>query len=215
MKTLYITSACLAVALLSLTGFVLASERAGKSSVFGTMVVKEANRPAGFPSPTPVGKVEIKKYPQTRSASVNAKDVDQGEMFQSLFRHIKKNKIAMTAPVIMEYGTGGTNQMEFLYASPQLGSQGVDGTVHVKDTPALTVISIGVRGNYSRERFEKHKSVLTNWLNDHHEEWVAAGNARYLGFNSPFVPGFMKYGEVQVPVTPASTDVINISSSGR
>ena len=62
MRTIYITSACLAVGLLSLTGFVLASERAGKSSVFGTMVVKEASRPAGFPSPTPVGKVEIKKY---------------------------------------------------------------------------------------------------------------------------------------------------------
>jgi hypothetical protein len=36
-----------------------------------------------------------------------------------------------------------------------------------------------------------------------HPEWVAAGPPRTLAYNSPFVPGVLKYAEVQIPVVAA------------
>lgn len=44
------------------------------------------------------------------------------------------------------------------------------------------------------------------WLTEH-PEWTAAGPPRSLAYNSPFVPGFVKYSEVQIPVArrPADT----------
>lgn len=59
----------------------------------------EAPVPAGFPAPTPVGVVEIKKLPVYRMAKVY--NSGGGNNFFTLFNHIKKNNIEMTAPVEM------------------------------------------------------------------------------------------------------------------
>ena len=40
---------------------------------------------------------------------------------------------------------------------------------------------------------------LRTWLAKH-PEWAAAGPPRSLAYNSPFVPWFAKYSEVQIPV---------------
>ena len=218
MRVISMVVMCLMVALLSagiITGLVLAGEKGTGNSVLGTLVVREASRPAGFPGPSPVGKIEVKKYPVMRSASVSVADVSRNGMFQTLFRHIKKNDIAMTAPVLMQFGERGTEQMEFLYASTGIGRPGMQGSVMVKDTSAMTVVSVGVRGAYTQDRFEEQRTLLVEWLESHQEEWVAIGAARYLAFNSPFVPNLMKYGEVQVPVRAVSSDATALSGSGN
>ena len=207
MKLFLMVGTCLVAAFLAagvVTGLVLAGEKRTGHSVLGTLVVREASRPVGFPGPTPVGQIEVKKYPVTRSASVKASDVPRNGMFQTLFRHIKKNDISMTAPVVMQFGERGTEQMGFLYASPDLGATGVQGDVMVKDMSAMTVVSVGVRGAYTQARFEENRMLLMQWLESHRGQWVAVAPARYLAFNSPFVPNLMKYGEVQVPVRPVS-----------
>jgi hypothetical protein len=61
---------------------------------------------------------------------------------------------------------------------------------------------LGVRGSYREERFADFTAKLEAWLLTH-PEWVAAGPPRTLAYNSPFVPGVLKYAEVQIPIAPA------------
>ena len=73
MRVISMVVMCLMVALLSagiITGLVLAGEKGTGNSVLGTLVVREASRPAGFPGPSPVGKIEVKKYQVKRAAAV-------------------------------------------------------------------------------------------------------------------------------------------------
>jgi hypothetical protein len=41
------------------------------------------------------------------------------------------------------------------------------------------------------------------WLKEH-PEWKAAGDLRTLAYNSPFVPGLVKYSEAQIPIEPTA-----------
>lgn len=173
------------------------------------MVISEAKLPEGFPKPGPVGTVIVKEYPAYRLARTRSGDGDGG-MFMRLFRHIERNEVKMTAPVEMtlpeaggDAGRGGT-AMAFLYASPAIGAPGpdpADGDVVVEDVPALAVASVGIRGGYGPATFGRGEQQVRAWLRDH-PEWEAAGPARALAYNSPFVPGVFKYAEVQVPVAP-------------
>ena len=101
---------------------------------------------------------------------------------------------------------GEPNAMAFLYREPTLGEAGADpedGSVLVEDIPAVKVVSIGLRGSYGKKTFLRGYEKLTAWLTAH-PEWQAAGSPRTLGYNSPMVPGFMKFSEVQIPITPAA-----------
>jgi hypothetical protein len=179
--------------------------------------IREAALPEGFPSPGPPGKVLVKEYPAYRMAAFVAGEdagASQNTMFWPLFEHIKRNDIAMTAPVEVGYpaavrtrpgdaATARPVSMAFLYRQPTLGSVGADqadGRVVVKDVPALTVLSVGIRGNYTSRRFAKALAQLDQWLADNPGRAAIAGEPRYLGYNSPMVPGFLRYGEVQVPI---------------
>ena len=178
--------------------------------------VSEANLPEGFPAAGPVDEVVLKTYPQHRLARVESDSGTDG-MFWKLFNHIKRNDIKMTAPVEMSWtpkaaanpdGTpdGDPNAMAFLYGSNQLGSAGADSedaSVVVEDIPAEKVISIGLRGGYGKKTFLRGYEKLSAWLADH-PEWKVAGSPRTLGYNSPKVPSFMKFSEVQIPVVGAA-----------
>ena len=178
----------------------------------GTWLIREAPVPADWPEPTGIGEVQVKRYPLYRAAVVTAGDVEgsgQEPMFRILFRHIKKNEIAMTAPVAMGYAGEQDPEMasmEFMYRDPEMGRLGPEDTVQVQDVPAQTLVSIGVRGDYTDARFKENVATLTAWLASQGEAWETIGPPRYLGYNSPFVPRFMRYGEVQIPVRQA-TDV--------
>jgi effector-binding domain-containing protein len=166
----------------------------------GALVVPEAKLPDGFPRPGKVGQIVIKQYPAYRAARVTSDSTNQNRMFGQLFNHIKDNQIAMTAPVEMTYTDQGTSSMSFLYSHPEMGETGQDGSVQVVDIPASTVVSIGVRGDYESARFLQYRERLEKWLEQNKDQWKPVGPARYLGYNSPFVPDFLKYGEVQIPI---------------
>jgi hypothetical protein len=177
-------------------------------------MVSEAKLPDGFPPPGPVGEVIVKTYPAHRLAKTRAEAGADDKMFMKLFGHIKRNDIAMTAPVTMDWAGDpaerkGPDTMAFLYAKPDLGKPGpdpADGSVVVEDVPEVTVASIGVRGAYGKKTFKAGHEPLEAWLQAH-PEWTIAGPPRMLAYNSPFVPWFAKYAEVQVPVrqTPPTT----------
>lgn len=198
-------------AVFSLAAAVMAGEPA--ESQAKPWMVSEAKLPEGFPPPGPVGEVIVKTYPAHRLARVTAAGGADG-MFMKLFGHIKRNKISMTAPVEMSWSDaaadGGAPQdeptaMAFLYGSPTLGELGADAEdprVVVEDIPQIKVASIGLRGSYGEKTFKRGYGKLEAWLAEH-PEWEVAGGPRTLGYNSPFVPGFAKFSEVQLPIRPA------------
>lgn len=175
-------------------------------------LVKEASQPVGFPPAGPVGEIVIKRYPAARMAVTHdaASKSPQNSMFMSLFRHIKKNDVAMTSPVVMTYSAASATasaakltrpeSMAFVYGDPAIGKVGVDGTVEVLDVPPVTVLSIGVRGGYRERNFESDLKRLLEYIAAHADRFKPAGPPRFLGYNSPFVPWFMSFGEIQVPV---------------
>jgi hypothetical protein len=177
---------------------------------------REAKLPAGYPAPGPVGEVVVKTYPASRMAVVSSAALGgagPNGMFRPLFDHIKRENIAMTAPVVMSYTTPGHGEqnprprtMAFVYADPDIGATGAAGRlpVEVVDVPALTVVSIGVRGTYSEKQTKRAVEQLDAWLADHGGEKTRAGSPRYLAYNSPLVPWFLRYGEVQLPVVRVS-----------
>ena len=196
-----------AIAALALVGCVRTSG--------GAWYIKSAPLPRGWPELTPVGEVHIREYPEYRAASINREQADgTGRMFNVLFQHIKRNDIAMTAPVDMGYQAGEEStaemaSMAFLYRTQDLGTTGTDGQVRIQDVPRATYASTGVRGQYTQERFDKGLARLTAWL-ESQDVWHATGTPRYLGYNGPFTLPFLRYGEVQLPVAhspkPSSPD---------
>ena len=175
----------------------------------GTWYFNSAPLPEGWPELTPVDEVEIREYPTYRAAVVSEKDGRAGTtpMFRSLFQHISTNDIPMTSPVDMSYDATDSNRMTgmaFLYRTPELGPVGTDGVVRVEDVPPQAYASTGVRGSYSEAHHREGLERVEEWIANQ-STWQADGPSRYLGYNSPFVPWFWRYGEVQIPVVPTST----------
>jgi hypothetical protein len=163
----------------------------------------EAETPKGFPAPTPVGEIRLQHYPAYRLARAEMKG-GENSAFWTLFMHIKKHDIAMTAPVEMTYGDGKEKPkqtaMAFLYPDTATGDAGKDDKVIVTDVPASEAVSLGMRGNMTPERVAEARSRLEVWLKAHDREYEPAGPVRVMGYNSPFVPPAKRYFEVQLPV---------------
>ena len=164
--------------------------------------IKEAEMPSGFPPYTPVGQIEIKEYPAYRKALTRGP-----AMFWTLFQHIKRNSVAMTAPVEMDYGDPlapekDERSMSFLYERADQGSPGRQGSIEVVDIPAMTVVSIGWRGVRTEPAIAEARERLIAWLHEKEGKYVVSGPLRVMGYNSPFVPRDKNFFEVQIPIKP-------------
>ncbi len=173
----------------------------------------EAELPRGFPLPGPLGEIRVKQYPAYRMAVSKAGKGD----FWTLFAHITRNNIAMTAPVEMNYGdpkSAATDEesMAFLYAEPELGRPGVEGNVQVVDAEPLTVVSLGLSGQRTETMVDQARSRLARWLTGQ-RQYEAAGDLRVLGYNSPFVPRDRQFWEVQIPIRPVEQGVPSAGDS--
>jgi hypothetical protein len=160
----------------------------------------EAELPRGFPAPGPLGEIRVKQYPAYRMAVSES----GGSAFWSLFRHIKRNEIAMTAPVEMGYGDAelarpAEQTMAFLYGAPEMGRTGTDGNIEVVDARPLTVVSMGFNGRRSDAMIEQARDRLMTWIAQT-TQFEPTGSLRVLGYNSPFVPRDRQYWEVQIPL---------------
>lgn len=174
--------------------------------------------PQGYPTPTPPGAIELKKYPLVRRAEVTATNINtdggRNVAFWPLFNHIQRKEIAMTSPVEMDYpdlrietvkesSSPSSNwTMSFLYRTPDMGEAGKDGAVLVVDRPALTVLALGMQGQYLSTKDARGVLKLREWL-DANPGWKPAGPARALYYNGPDVAPAFQWSEVQIPVEPA------------
>ena len=166
---------------------------------------QEAKLPQDFPEPTPVGQIKVKRYPAYRlaRAEMPAGRLGEGRAFFTLFEHILRNKIEMTAPVELTYSSERDlprgEAMAFLYEDAKLGSTGSEGSIEVCDVPAMTTVSIGVRGDLMAERVAEARESLQRWL-DHQDDYEATGKLRVMGYNSPMVRAERRYFEVEIPL---------------
>lgn len=175
----------------------------------------DAPLPQGWPGGTAPGQFEVKQYPAYRSAIARAKDATSGNstvLFFSLFNHIQKRGVEMTAPVVMTYepkvaeeaGARGEISMEFLYRSTDQGKAGPGvGSVKVEDFPASTFVCLGVQGRMDEPGLREGVAKLHEWLEMHKGEWVEAGPPRRLGYHGPMTPVARQLNEIQIPIRPA------------
>ncbi len=166
--------------------------------------------PVGYPKPTPPGAIDLKTYPSVRLAEFSGSgDPDRGmnRAFWPLFNHIKKHDIAMTSPVEMNYrGLESTQgaapeawSMAFLYRRADMNETGEDGPVIVRDSEPVTVLSVGLKGDYSMRLVQRGKIQIEEWLAAN-PSWQQAGEWRALYYNGPTLMFWNKWAEVQLPV---------------
>jgi hypothetical protein len=149
----------------------------------------ESPLPEGWPQPGPFDQVVRKKYPAYRAAFTA--EAGANGSFMRLFRHIKRNNIPMTAPVVMKLGE--IEEMEFLYQNKSVGKTGADGEqVEVRDVPALDTLSYAWQG--PRSGIDKARAALDAELARLN---LKATGYRLLGYNSPFVPRSRQTHELQ------------------
>lgn len=172
----------------------------------------EAPLPEGYPEPTPPGAIDIKRYPSVRRAEWRAEGPTSTGMnigFWPLFNHIKKHNIEMTSPVEMEFqGLDADDtrnpeswSMAFLYRTPELNKTGTEGDIIVRDSMPLTVVAIGLKGDYSMSLVERGMRDIEDWLAAN-PDWEAAGSWRTLYYNGPSIQFWNKWAEVQMPIRP-------------
>jgi hypothetical protein len=152
-----------------------------------------------FP-PTAPGVAELKTLP----AGVLLKSAGRGDyfkgsndLFMPLFRYISRHDIAMTTPVEARVDDAA---MYFWVAESQRAKvAGNEGAVEVQSFPERRVASLGARGSYSRENFEKTRAQLATGL-ARQATVEAAGEPYAVFWHGPFTPWFAKRYEVHVPV---------------
>jgi effector-binding domain-containing protein len=73
------------------------------------------------------------------------------------------------------------------------------GAVKVVNMPERTVVSIGIRGSYTKKSFEENRSKILAWLQEN-PGYTSTGEAYAVYWDAPFVPEDKKHSEVHVPV---------------
>ena len=119
-------------------------------------------------------------------------------LFRRLFQTIQQNKVPMTTPVEAGMRPGTM----IFYLDPESAKRSdlemADGVTR-KRVGERVVASIGIRGGYSKESFEKHAQQLREWLKSQ-PKYQATGEAYAVYWNSPFTIWFLKRAEVHLPL---------------
>jgi len=161
---------------------------------------------------TPVGEVKILNLPERVALETHSETsyfkADNG-LFRKLFRYIDSNGISMTTPVEAEINPG---KMRF-FVGYKDQSKTINSTkdVKIKTVPPLKVLSIGIRGGYTEERFQTNKNHLISWIK-RNKAYEIAGKPYAVYWNGPFVPGFLKRSEVHIPI---KKKIINRQGKGE
>lgn len=159
--------------------------------------VSEAPLPKGWPEPGPYNQVSEKRYPAYRAAFTAGGGTTVS--FWTLFMHIKKHEIPMTAPVEMAMEAKDDSMdragMAFLYQSGEVGKPGADGErVEVRDVPAVKVVNYTWQGPDSKENVARAREAIVAELA---KRGVKDAQFRLLGYNGPGTPRAKATWELQ------------------
>ena len=162
--------------------------------------ISEAPLPEGWPQPGPYDKVVEKLYPGYRAAFSGGSG--STIPFFTLFAHIKRNNIPMTAPVELSMsqkdGELEQSSMAFLYQNEKVGKPGADGTrVEVRDVPGFKALVYTWQGADSKESLAKAKAALDAELL---KTQRTAKAFKKLGYNGPDTPPAKRTWELQATI---------------
>lgn len=154
---------------------------------------------AAYPR-TPVGEIEVKRLPPHTAYEASGRAdafAERSELFSRNFAFLKRNHIAMTVPVEMDVERPA---MRFYVprSEEDAALERVPG-VEVRRMDDRLVVSVGMRGGYSPERFDEGRSRAFAWMRVH-PELEPTGPAEVAYWNGPMVPPFLRRFEVHVPV---------------
>lgn len=171
--------------------------------------------------------IEIRRYDSLVLAStpmnINKEATNRRSAFMNLFGYISgdnaaQNKIAMTAPVIMDDkkkdGTkismtapvfmdesAATPIMSFVLPESytiDTAPKPTNSAVQLSELKDYTVATIRFNGRLTDSNIQKHKEILESWMNDN--EYKATGNYKTAGYNPPFTLPVFRRNEVLIPV---------------
>ena len=175
--------------------------------------ISESPLPTGWPTPGPYEVVVEKSFPDYRAAIIDARNRNLG--FWTLFNHIKRNDIPMTAPVEMGMEAVGPERMRmrtmaFLYESASVGALGKDGrNVDVVDLPAIRAFTYAFQGRDTKENIARARRAIERKTE---EDGVAVSGYRLLGYNGPGIPDARKTWELQAMIEDGPTDSSDAST---
>lgn len=150
---------------------------------------------------TSAGKIEIKTIPVSK---VLLSEMDgnyfttKNILFRSLFNYIQDNQVSMTVPVEAEIDS--STMKFYLGTKDKIKDLPDKRNVRVVTVPGRTVVSIGIRGAYTKSNFDKALTKLEGWLKEN-TQYVPVGEAYGVFWDAPFMPWFLKRSEVHIPVT--------------
>ena len=155
---------------------------------------------AAYPM-TAAGFCEIKKLPAgsiLRSTSRGEYFDENNGLFMRLFETINQNKVPMTVPVEAKMKPG---TMVFYLDSVSAKRKDLQLPAGVirQNLPPRTVASIGIRGGYTQESYEKNLAKLRAWLKTQ-AKWRAVGEPYAVYWNGPFTLPPFKRSEIHLPV---------------
>ena len=155
---------------------------------------------AAYPM-TLAGFCEIKTLPAgtiLRTSSRGEYFEENNGLFMRLFRTINDNKVPMTVPVEAKMKPGTMVFYLDKGSVPRNDLRLPEGVTR-QNLPARTVASIGIRGGYTRESYEKNLEKLREWIKTQ-QNVRAAGEPYAVYWNSPFTLPFLKRSEIHLPV---------------
>lgn len=155
---------------------------------------------AAYPM-TPAGFCEIKTLPPgavLRASTRGEYFSENNNLFRRLFDAINRNRVPMTVPVEAKMKPG-TMVFYLDRASSQRKDLRLPEGVTRQNLAARTVASIGIRGGYTRESYDKNLVKLRAWLKTQ-KKYQAVGDPYAVYWNGPFTLAPFKRSEVHLPV---------------
>jgi DNA gyrase inhibitor GyrI len=181
----------------------------------GVYQASSAPLPAGFPTPTPNGRIEVKNYPAYRAATYRYRgqlSEAANRSFYTHYQHLSSNDISMTAPVETRYpdstrtgATSGEAEVSFLYRDTDTYPKEVADNIRIEDVPPMTVVSLGLQGGYDFDSYQQGLTRLNEWLAEH-PSYRAIGSPRRFFYDGPYVPDPLKRSEIEIPVEAVSSN---------
>lgn len=155
---------------------------------------------AAYPM-TVAGFCEVKTLPAgsvLRASSQGEYFDENNDLFMRLFRTINQNKVPMTVPVEAKMSPGTMVFYLDVASAKRKDLQTPPGVVR-QTLPPRMVASIGIRGGYTRESYEKNLAQLRAWLKTQ-TKWRVVGEPYAVYWNGPFTLPPLKRSEVHLPV---------------
>jgi len=116
-------------------------------------------------------------------------------------------KIKMTAPVTRVENKDNSWTVTFVMPSKWRKDnlpQPNNPDISIREVAAELVASIRFSGRGSESRHNKKQDLLQQWITE--QGYVAVGEARYAGYDAPWVPWPMRRNEVMIPVVKRNDD---------